>query len=503
MNDQAARVRGGRRFATKRVMKRSPLVFATAMGLTALGALGAPTRAQAQKPAPAPAATPAPPAPAPAPTPAPTPAPPPSGPPADTQLLLMPAEPPEVASDDEAAAPEEIGAPAPVGSPLVITGYVDVGYAKAQGDGTSFRAGDVGVPRDYRVDPFATAVNSRGEVASTNPGTPFVNGFLPRSVGIGGTPSFLLNTASVDLRYTAPQAPVLVFTRVQMLPRFDTTGETTRVVMEQAFGRVTPLANAELAISVGKFDSVFGIEYLDNQANFRIGVTPSLLARYTSGQSVGVKVFYRNQFGGASAVSLNAAATNSGTFVEALQGPDRSLTGVPVGSARVGYELNLASLSLKLGGSGAYGPRNDQLDRDALQKLWGFDARLFVARLSVSAEYVHVQEDEGSADGKLTGLGGTFPFGSGFLARGFWAQLSYDIPLVPAPLRIIPYARYEQRHAAFQGNIPITVDRFTFGLHVDLWENVQVKGEMLINRELAGAAQVDNNVYTSSVVWTW
>jgi hypothetical protein len=487
------------------VARSRPSLAATCLGLFtwagSLGVMGAPSAARAATPAAptssSPAATPAPAPPAPE-DPAPGPA------AAEEAVPLFPTDPPDEAPGGEAASePEEIGAPAPPVSPLVITGYLDVGFAKAQGDGTSFRPGDTRVPADYGVDTFAPAVNSRGEVASTDAGGRIVNGFLPRSVGIGGTPSFLLNTASVDLRYTAPQAPVLIFTRVQMLPRFDAGGETTRLIVEQAFGRVTPLKSAELAISAGRFDSVFGIEYLDNQANFRVGVTPSLLARYTTGQSVGVKVFYRYQFGTASALSINGSATNSGTFVEALQGPDRSLTGVPVGAARAGYELNLPSLSLKLGASGAYGPRNDQLDRDSHQQLWGADARLFVARLSVAGEYVHVTEQEGSADGKQPGLGGTFPFGSSFLARGFWTQISYEVPLVPAPFRIVPYLRYEQRHAAFQGFIPITVDRFTAGLHVDLWDNIQVKGEVLINRELAGAPQVNNNVYTSSVVWTW
>ena len=94
-------------------------------------------------------------------------------------------------------------------------------------------------------------------------GTPrFVNGFLPRSVGIGGTPSFLLNTASVDFRYTSPELPVMVFSRLQLVPRLEGTGEPTRLFLEQAFGRIAPMKSAELAISVGKFDSVFGIEYL-------------------------------------------------------------------------------------------------------------------------------------------------------------------------------------------------------------------------------------------------
>jgi hypothetical protein len=400
---------------------------------------------------------------------------------------------------DDEATPSAVSSPA---DPLVITGYVDVGYAKAQGNGTSFRDGDVRLPADYGVDAFAPAVNSRGEVASTDSGGRFTNGFLPRSVGIGGTPSFLINTTSVDLRYTSPQAPVLVFTRLQYLPRFEQSGETTRVIVEQAFGRITPVKTAELAVSVGRFDSVFGIEYLENQANFRAGITPSLMARYTTGQSIGVKVFYRYQFGEASAVSINAAATNSAPFVESLQGPDRSLTGVPVAAGRLAYELSLALLSVRIGFSGAAGPRNDQVDREAMQQMWGADGRIYIARVSLAGEYVAVEQDAGSADGKLTGLG-PFPFGSAFQARGFWARAAYELPSILAGFRVIAYARYDRRHASFEGFIPITVDRMTFGLHVAPWENVQIKGEVLLNRELEGAPNVPNDVYTSSLVWTW
>ena len=283
--------------------------------------------------------------------------------------------------------------PTPAGSPLVVTGYVDAGYVKAAGNGTSFRPGDTRVPADYGVDPFATAVNSRGDVASTDSKGVFTNGFLPRSVGIGGTPSFLINTANVDFRYTPSDIPVLVFTRVQLLPRLEPTGDVTRVVMEQAFGRLAPLKGAELTISAGKFDSVFGIEYLDNQANFRVGIAPSLLARYTTGQSVGAKVFYRYQIPAlSSAISFNAAATNSGTFVEALQGPDRSLTGTPVWSGRLGFERNLEKVSIKLGASGVSGPRNDQTDSAAQQALWGLDGRVFLPTFTLSGELVNVSD---------------------------------------------------------------------------------------------------------------
>jgi hypothetical protein len=391
----------------------------------------------------------------------------------------------------------------PVGSPLVVTGYVDVGYAKAQGNGTSFRPGDMRVPADYGVDPFAPAVNSRGDVASTDSGGLFTNGFLPRSAGIGGTRSFLLNTANFDFRYTAPEMPLMVFTRVQLLPRLETTGASTRVFMEQAFGRLTPLKGAELTISVGKFDSVFGIEYLDNQANFRVGITPSLIARYTTGQSVGGKIFYRHQIPAIfAAITLNGAATNSGTFVESLQGSDRSLTGTPVLSGRLGLEVNLAAVSVKLGASGVSGPRNDQTDFSAKQVLWGFDGRIIVPTFTVSGEFVRVSEGEGNVVGKLTGLG-MFPAASAFEARGYWVQAAEELPLPLSPVRLTFYGRYDHRHAAFRAYIPVTVDRITGGLNIGLGDSVQIKGEVLVNREIEGAPQVNNNVYTSSVVWTW
>jgi hypothetical protein len=406
----------------------------------------------------------------------------------------------ESLNDSAGYTPPAEGQGAP--SPLSINGYVDVGFARAQGDGTSFAPGDMRLPADYGVDPFAPAVNTRGDVASTDSGGRFVNGFLPRSAGIGGRPSFLLNTLDVDLKYVAPGAPLMVFSRVQFLPRFTGDGDDTRVLVEQAFGRLVPFESQELALSVGKFDSVFGIEYLDNQANIRTGVTPSLIARYTTGQSIGAKLFYRIQIAPLwSAVSLNVAATNSGTFVEALQPPDASLTGAPVGSGRLGYELNTAPVQIKLGVSAMYGSRNDQPDRDAHQRALGADARLALFGLYLNAEYVRVDEDAG---GPKTTSAGSFPLSSAFWARAGYLQAAYALAIDAGPLRKLTiYGRYDRRHAWFDGFTPVTVDRITGGLRIDLWEAVILKGEYLVNRELAGAPSVANNVLTSSLVYSW
>jgi len=421
--------------------------------------------------------------------------------PAPSATDVPPPEPePEPINDSDGYTPAVEGAGAP--SPLSIDGYIDVGFAKAQGDGTSFAPNDQSIPADYGVDTFAPAVNSRGDVASTNSNGRFVNGFLPRSVGIGGNASFLLNTLDVDLKYTPASAPLMVFSRVQFLPRFTGSGDDTRVYVEQAFGRLVPFDSQELAISVGKFDSVFGIEYLDNEANIRTGVTPSLVARYTTGQSIGAKLFYRIQIQPLqSAVSLNASATNSGNFVESLQPPDASLTGEPVGAGRLGYELNTAVIQAKLGASGLIGPRNDQAYLAAHQKVYGFDLRVAVAGVYLNAEYVHVDEGEGGP--KTTSLG-NFPISSTFNARGGYVQLAYALPLsVGALHKLTVYGRYDRRHAWFEGFTPITVDRFTGGVRIELWEAIILKAEYLDNRELAGAPTVANNVFTSSLVYSW
>ncbi|HTB61283.1 MAG TPA: hypothetical protein VLC06_25625 [Polyangia bacterium] len=449
----------------------------------------------------------------------------PATPPAPPLNLTAPPPADEPAPADIEPAEEVTPTPPSNTPPLVITGYVDVGFAKAQGNGTSFPTsfgpGTPAGPADYYVDTFAPAVNSRGEAASivAPPGTT-LGGFLPRSAAIGGKPSFLINTADVDLRYTASDLPIMIFTRLQVLPRlYDDpvapntnqgfpAGEYTRLLLEQAFGRITPLKSAELAISLGKFDSVFGIEYLDNEANFRVGVTPSLLARYTTGQSTGLKVFYRYQIiPASSAISVNVAGTNSGTFVESLQGPSRSLTGQPIVAARLGYELNLARVSLKIGGSVEYGPRNDQTySTDIPQTLLGIDVRLILPTLTLAGEYVHVDEEDAGTtppQAKLAG-NGFYPMDLyEFYVHGFWVQAAEELPLSIDPFRVTLYARYEQRHAEYPDFATILVDRITGGVNIGLGETLQLKAEYLVNRELSGAPQVANNVFTSSAVWTW
>ena len=43
----------------------------------------------------------------------------------------------------------------------------------------------------------------------------------------------------------------------------------------------------------------------------------------------------------------------------------------------------------------------------------------------------------------------------------------------------------------------------TTGVRLDLGDSVVFKAEVLLNRELAGAPDVDNDVRTASLIWTF
>ncbi len=385
---------------------------------------------------------------------------------------------------------------------LRINGYVDIGFARATGNGTSFSPNDTTVPLDYGADTFATAVNSRGDVASTNAGGQFTNGFLPHSMGIGGHAAAFINVADLDVSYAPATLPLLGFVRLQGLPRFSSSGDSSSLLVEQAFVRVIPTPY-ELSLTVGKSDSVFGIEYNENESPLRAGVTPSLIARYTTGQMLGAKLFYRvSILPISSAISFNLAATANGTLVDTLSPPDTSQTGRPIFAGRFGYELHLSAVEIKLGASGEKGPRNDQSDPSVQQWLVGADARIAGGPLELRGEFIHIDQDAGGYD-KVNGLGAQ-TLVSGFVATGGYGQLALHADFNYTALhKITIYGRYERRHAQFEGFRAVTVDRITAGIRLDLWTQLALKTEGLLNRELEGEPDVDNNVWTNSLIYSW
>ncbi len=91
-----------------------------------------------------------------------------------------------------------------------------------------------------------------------------------------------------------------------------------------------------------------------------------------------------------------------------------------------------------------------------------------------------------------------------FHVRGHYVTLAWGLPTGGEVLRrFTPYARYERRRAWFEGFVPVKVERVTLGARFDLWETVAFKAELLLNREIAGAPTVDNDVVAASLVWSW
>jgi hypothetical protein len=130
---------------------------------------------------------------------------------------------------------------------------------------------------------------------------------------------------------------------------------------------------------------VFGIEYLENQ---RTSASASAaVPRATDGDVDGVKVFYCSSSCDLVGGSINASATNSGTFVEARRArqPDWRNWSRP----RAGLRAEPRALSVKLGAS-ASAARNDRNDRrDAVSVRF---RPVFGVGLTLMGEFVKVDE---------------------------------------------------------------------------------------------------------------
>src|SRR5215470_1996550 len=178
--------------------------------------------------------------------------------------------------------------------PIKVTGYGDIGMFATQGDGSGFRR-DIGhnmfpthsdVGWVFYGDLLATQINSRGDVADLGQ-APGVDRF--DSVHSGGKLTFLVN--ELNLGITAGLGPSALFTSsVNFTPRAGqnfSLGDSFDLDIAQL--EWLPTDDGKTSIFVGKVDSVIGNEYKTRKASQRFGITPSLVARYTTGTAVGVK----------------------------------------------------------------------------------------------------------------------------------------------------------------------------------------------------------------------
>jgi hypothetical protein len=388
-----------------------------------------------------------------------------------------------------------------------ISGYLDFGFFRVAGDGSGIRPdlGNVVFPEYKSVipggawvfmgDPLSTMINSRGEPADTGPSRAIT--FNP--VHAGSSPSFIVNALNVSL-FASVGETLIVQGIFDLAPRSrdvsnpDGTFLGDFLDVKLAYVEWRPKIDAfALSIFAGKFDSVLGIEYRVEESPDRIGVTPSLICRYTCGRPLGLKA--RARFGDDLFV-INLALSNGSSFLEMF--PFYDETDVNDGktvSARISTKLPLGE-GLEIGFSGMIGPQDNQTSNSVLQYHLGADLHLETHDFDLSAEYV-----KGEADGATDPTPGSpeCNLAACLTYQGAYGQLGWR-----ATNWLIPYARVDWRDATHRYGADFIyisdLMRVTGGVRLELGSAVILKAEYTVNRELGRIPQFDDDIFTSALV---
>jgi hypothetical protein len=376
--------------------------------------------------------------------------------------------------------------------PIRISGYGDLGWFAIQGDGAGIRrdAGHLVFPDRAQYawvfygDLLATAVNARGDVADLG-ALPGVKRF--DSVHSQGASTFLVN--ELNLAVTAGLGERALFTSsVNFTPRSGvdfSLGDSFDVDLAQL--EWMPTDDGKTSIFVGKVDSVLGLEYKTRKAPVRFGITPSLLARYTTGTAVGLKL--RSKLADDHVV-IAAALTNGSFGTEQFHFfREIDTNSAKTVSGRIALRLPVAGGTLEVGPSAQWGTQDGAPDGAGAMWLVGADAELEVGRLDVKAQWLR-----GKAPGDAVSM--TYALD---LRRG---------GVVEADLIALPwlgvYGRAELRDAEVHEGLErlyLTKNwRATGGLRLTLHPNAIVKAEYVHNGEYGGVPQIPDDLVTTSAV---
>ncbi len=384
---------------------------------------------------------------------------------------------------------------------VIVGGYIDLGFFVPQGNGSGIvrDQGNVAFPEYagrygwvFLGDILSTAVNSRGEVADLGDAT----GAPPRfdSIHSGGAPGFIAN--EINLKLTAGLTPNAIATAsVNFTPR---SGSNFSLgdVLDADIAQIEwmPTNSQKTSIFVGKFDSVIGIEYRDRKSDQRYGITPSLIARYTTGTALGMKV--RSKFGPDDMLVLAGAVTNGSFTWEQFHFYDEIDTNLgKTLSGRMSLHPPIP-LDMEVGLSGSWGAQ-DRAPNDG-GKMWfyGVDLQLHFKKADFKAQYLK-GASPGDPGNQVYGLQ---------LNGGGYAEL--DAYLFPHFGLI---ARGEFRDALVwlgDATSPSGADRLyltkewraTGGFHVNFTDRIILKAEYLHNGEYGHVPQIKNDIFTSSLV---
>jgi hypothetical protein len=433
----------------------------------------------------------------------------PSPPAADEPVILDLAAPePNLPPSADPLAVSTTPAP-PKPPPVTFGGYVDFGFFVPSGNGAGWfqQSGPLpGVPDANRYawvflgDILAPAVNSRGEPADLGD-APGVNRY--DSIDSNGAMGFIVN--EVNLTATAGIGrSILATSSVNFTPRSGSAfslGDVFDVDMAQL--EWLPSLDPKTSIFIGKFDSVIGVEYRERKASQRFGITPSLLARYTTGTPLGLKV--RKKFGAQDRVILAAALTNGSSVVEAFHFYDEvDSNDGKTASGRLAVRPPLP-FDLDLGVSGLFGPQDRALDMRDPMWFYGFDLLAHIGPVDLKGQWLR-----GHAPGETDRRYDDRHRPYGLDLKG-GAYLEADAMLTPY---VGVLARGEFRDArVWLGNpqAPQGADRLyltkswraTVGARVVINESLVAKAEYLRNGEYGVVPDIRNDVFTTSLVWNY
>ncbi len=386
-----------------------------------------------------------------------------------------------------------------------LSGFVDVGFSWVEGDGSGIRS-DVGyvyfpeysgvVPSSwvFMGDPLSTMINARGEPADTGES----RAITFDSVDSGGVATFLVNSLSLSLS-GALSDELQVNAWVDFVPRRRDVSDPSGVALGDfidvllAYAEWRPSIDAfDLSLSIGKFDSVLGVEYRSQTADTRIEVTPSLICRYTCGRPIGLKS--RARFLDDRALIVNLSVTNGSHFVEYFPfGSDVDTNFGVTGAARVSYVLPIHA-GIEIGVSGAVGAQDLQTDEGLVQWHAGVDLLIDWSDFVFAAELV-IGRAPGATepDGPPCGLTPCLEY------RGAYGRIGYRFLSW-----LLPFVRVDWREALHTSGASFVyvseVLRITAGLRLEIDQHFLVKAEYIVNLELNRIPQFDDNVLTTSVV---
>jgi hypothetical protein len=380
---------------------------------------------------------------------------------------------------------------------LTWEGYVDFGFFVPQGNGAGYvqdyghailsQAPYTNYSWVFLGDMLAPTVNSRGEAADLG-NAPGVTRF--DSIHSHGAAGFVVNEFNLRMRAT-PVSNAIITTSVNFTPRTGSDfslGDTFDMDIAQL--EWLPTASRSTSIFVGKMESVLGIEYRDRKSDRRFGVTPSLIARYTTGTALGLKV--RSKFGRDDWLIAAAALTNgSNTTEQFLFYNETDTNSGKTGSARLAIRPPLP-FSLELGLSGSYGPQ-DRATGNA-HAMWFFGPDLLA---SIGPVDIKVQWLKGKSPGD--------PSQDVYqldLKGGGYVEVD---AMLTASWGVLGRAEYRNAFIALGTDRAYVTQswRATGGVRCVLGHWAVLKAEYLRNGEYGPIPNIRNDVFTSSLVFSY